>query len=52
MKQKQKKERNPFVALALFRVAGAHDKPYKTKRAQDKSALKKQWTGTQVDKGN
>lgn len=43
-RQKVPKERNPFVAAALFRVAGAHDKPYKSKRAQAKRELKKQWT--------
>lgn len=30
------KQRNPFVAAAMFRVAGAHDKSNKAKRAEDK----------------
>ena len=35
-RQKIPKERNPFVAAAMFRVAGAHDKPYKAKRKREK----------------
>ena len=34
------KPRNPFVAAAKFRVAGVHDKPYKTKRRDNKIKLK------------
>lgn len=33
------KPRNPFVSAALFRSAGAHDKPNKVKRAADKRFL-------------
>lgn len=39
-RQKIPKARNPFVAAAKFRVAGAHDKPYKTKRRDEKIKLK------------
>lgn len=39
-RQKVPKPRNPFVAAARFRVAGAHDKPYKVKRAEDKRFAK------------
>jgi hypothetical protein len=45
-RQKVPKQRNPYVAQARFRVAGAHDKPYKTKRAADKrfvEAFKRSW---------
>ena len=35
-RQKIPKERNPFVADAMFRKAGAHDKPYKAKRKREK----------------
>ena len=38
--------RNPYVALAKFRQAGAHTKPTKSVRRQDKQALAqaaKQW---------
>ena len=38
-RQKVPKSRNPFVAAAMFRVAGAHDKSNKAKRRADKSAL-------------
>jgi hypothetical protein len=34
------KSRNPFVAAARFRVAGAHDKPNKVKRRELKQELK------------
>jgi hypothetical protein len=34
------KPRNPFVAAAKFRVAGVHDKPYKSKRRNEKIKLK------------
>lgn len=40
-RQKIPKQRNPYVAQALFRVAGTHDKPYKTKRAADKRFVAK-----------
>lgn len=35
-RQKIPKQRNPYVAQARFRVAGAHDKPYKSKRKREK----------------
>jgi len=51
--QRVPKERNPFVAAALFRVVGAHDKPYKSKRKREKQNFTENIrTGTQVDKGN
>lgn len=34
------KPRNPFVAAAMFRSAGAHDKPNKVKRRELKQELK------------
>ena len=43
MKQKRPKvpkSRNPYVAAALFRKAGAHDKPNKVKRRELKQELK------------
>ena len=43
MKQKRQKipkPRNPFVAAAMFRTAGAHDKPNKVKRRELKQELK------------
>lgn len=39
-RQKIPKERNPFVADAMFRKAGAHDKPNKVKRQELKQELK------------
>jgi hypothetical protein len=39
------KPRNPVVAAAMFKVAGAHDKPHKAKRRDEKAKLKK-WTGS------
>ncbi len=33
------KERNPFVAQAMFRKAGAHEKTTKAKRAEDKRVV-------------
>jgi hypothetical protein len=39
-RQKVPKQRNPFVAAAQFRVAGAHDKPNKVKRRELKQELK------------
>ena len=39
-RQKVPKQRNPFVAAIQFRVAGAHDKPYKSKRRNEKVKLK------------
>ena len=33
------KPRNPYVARALFRKAGTHQKPGKAQRRQDKLAL-------------
>lgn len=35
------KPRNPYVAPALFRKAGAHQKPFKTERRAEKVALMK-----------
>jgi hypothetical protein len=35
------KERNQFVALALFRKAGSHTKSNKARRKQDKQDLKR-----------
>ena len=35
----QKKPRNPFVAAAKFRRAGAHQKTVKARRRQDAVAL-------------
>lgn len=35
------KSRDPFQQHAVRRLAGAHGKPYKTKRQQDKIALKR-----------
>ena len=42
MKHKQKvlRKRNPFVAAALFRRAGAHRKPNKALRKQDNQKFK------------
>lgn len=39
-RQKIPKERNPFMAAALFRKAGVHDKPNKAKRRSEKVKLK------------
>lgn len=35
------KPRNPYVAPALFRKAGTHEKPIKTQRRNQKVALSK-----------
>ncbi len=35
------KPRNPFVALAKFRKAGAHEKPAKSLRREEKQTLAK-----------
>ena len=35
----QQKPRNPYVAAAKFRRAGAHQKPVKARRRQDAVAL-------------
>jgi hypothetical protein len=35
------KPRNPYVAPALFRKAGVHEKPFKTERRAEKMALMK-----------
>lgn len=35
--------RNPLVAAGLFRKAGAHDKPSKAKRRQEKMADLRSW---------
>ena len=45
MKRKQKelpKQRNPFVEHMRFKVCGAHGKPKKVQRRDDKMALKQQ----------
>jgi hypothetical protein len=47
MKQRNKRvprERNQFVAAALFRKAGAHRKPNKALRKQEKQNLKETLT--------
>ena len=36
MKRKMSAPRNPFVAAAMFKKAGAHRKPAKAMRRQDK----------------
>ena len=44
MKQKNKKERNPFVQhLISKRGGGAHGKSKKAQRRDDKTALKKKY---------
>ena len=46
--QKQKlivpRERNQFVAAALFRKAGSHSKPFKSLRKQEKQNFLKEVT--------
>jgi hypothetical protein len=37
------KRRNPAILEMRKRKSGSHEKPYKTKRAQEKVALKKLW---------
>ena len=39
MKRKLRAPRNPFVAAARFKKAGAHKKPYKAVRRQEKIAV-------------
>lgn len=41
MKPEKIKPRNPFVALAKFRLAGTHEKPSKSLRRQEKQGLAK-----------
>lgn len=57
MKRKSKvpKERNEVVFQLLKRAgagSGKHGKTKKAERRAEKIALHKEWTGTQVDKGN
>ena len=52
-RQKVPKQRNPFVAVAMFRVAGAHDKPYKSKRKREKQNFTENIrTGARADDGD
>ena len=52
-RQKIPKERNPFVAVAMFRKAGAHDKPHKAKRKREKQNFTENIrTGARVDDGD
>ena len=52
-RQKIPKQRNPFVAAAMFRVAGVHDKPYKAKRKREKQNFtEKIRTGARADDGD
>jgi hypothetical protein len=41
LKKRVPKPRNPYVALAVARKAGEHDKPTGTRRLAEKQALKK-----------
>ena len=41
MKRKPQAPRNPFVAAARFKKAGAHKKPYKAVRRQAKLVLQR-----------
>jgi hypothetical protein len=41
LKKRVPKPRNPYVALAIRRRAGEHEKPVGTKRQAEKQALKK-----------
>jgi hypothetical protein len=45
MKQKQQKNRNPFVQHLITKKQGAHQKPKKVERKKDKEKLKKEWIG-------
>jgi hypothetical protein len=47
----QKKPRNPFVAAAKFRRAGAHQKTEKARRRQDAVALIHAVRGTRRNGG-
>jgi hypothetical protein len=47
----QKKPRNPFVAAAKFRRAGAHQKTEKARRRQDAMALIHTVRGTRRNGG-
>ena len=47
----QKKPRNPFVAAAKFRRAGAHQKTKKARRRQDAMALIHTVRGTRRNGG-
>lgn len=51
--QKVPKPRNPFVAAVMFKVAGAHDKPYKSKRKREKQNFTENIrTGARADDGD
>ncbi|WP_018076360.1 hypothetical protein [Thiobacillus denitrificans] len=41
LKKRVPKPRNPYVALAIQRRAGAHEKPASAQRQAEKQALKK-----------
>jgi hypothetical protein len=46
MKQKkQPKQRNPYVQHLVKRKSGAHQKPKKVERQNDKVKLRKEWLG-------
>ncbi len=52
-RQKVPKQRNPFVAAAKFRVAGAHDKSTKAKRKREKQNFTEFIrTGARADDGD
>lgn len=52
-RQKIPKARNPFVVAAKFRVAGVHDKPYKSKRKSEKQKFTEFIrTGARADDGD
>ena len=42
-KQRKSKARNPFHDHPLMRKGGVHEKPNKTKRANEKQKLKREW---------
>jgi hypothetical protein len=45
MKQKQPKQRNPYVQHLVKRKSGVHQKPKKVERQNDKVKLRKEWLG-------
>ena len=46
MKRKpQPKQRNPFVQHLITKKQGAHQKPKKTERKNEKMKLRKEWLG-------
>ena len=51
-RQKIPKPRNPFVAAAMFRTAGAHDKPNKVKRRELKQELKAELSYSRIGLSN